>query len=242
MLSAFKDAVRVRREGLTYLISVGVTSDDADKGARFANLVTTVYIRKQVEAKVANTVSAGKILENAISTFSSHPIVISRQPVLSRNYGLRMRSLARRHPMRTRGYGRGLSAEVLTQFYALQQSAQVARVQYQNHLTRLQDFEAQASLQVADSRVVSAALAQIEPSYPRKGLVLGIMAIVAFSAGVGGALLREFSIGGFTSEDQVSAVLNVPLASVTPDQAGSEVEKPHGRGLSDTIISAPLSV
>ncbi len=144
--------------------------------------------------------------------------------------------------MRTRGYGRGLSAEVLTQFYALQQSAQVARVHYQNHLTRLQDFEAQASLQVADSRVVSAALAQIEPSYPRKGLVLGIMAIVAFGAGVGGALLREFSIGGFTSEDQVSAVLNVPLASVTPDQAGSEVEKPHGRGLSDTIISAPLSV
>ena len=40
----------------------------------------------------------------------------------------------------------------------------------------------------------------------------------------------------------MSAVLNVPLASVTPDQAGSEVEKPHGRGLSDTIISAPLSV
>jgi len=59
-------------------------------------------------------------------------------------------------------------------------------VQYQNLLTRLQDFEAQASLQVADGRVVSAALAPIEPSYPRKGLVLGIMAIVALGAGVGG--------------------------------------------------------
>ncbi len=67
VLSAFKDAVRVRREGLTYLISVGVTSDDADKAARLANLVTTVYIRKQVEAKVANTVSAGKILEHQVT-------------------------------------------------------------------------------------------------------------------------------------------------------------------------------
>ena len=65
-------------------------------------------------------------------------------------------------------------------------------MQYQNLLTRLQDFEAQASLQVADSHVVSAALALIEPSYPRKGLVLGIMAIVALGAGVGGALLRGF--------------------------------------------------
>jgi len=67
VLSAIKDAVRVRREGLTYLISVGVTSDDADKAARLANLGTTVYIRKQVEAKVANTVSAGKILEHQVT-------------------------------------------------------------------------------------------------------------------------------------------------------------------------------
>jgi len=59
VLSTFKDAVRVRGEGLTYLIGVGVASDDAEKAARLANLVTAVYIKKQVEAKVASAVSAG---------------------------------------------------------------------------------------------------------------------------------------------------------------------------------------
>jgi capsular exopolysaccharide synthesis family protein len=37
-------------------------------------------------------------------------------------------------------------------------------------------------------------------------------------------------------------VLNIPLAAVVPHQEGSELDKPHGRGLSDTIITAPLSV
>ena len=256
VLSSFKDAVRVRREGLTYLISVAVTSEDAEKAARLANLVTTVYIRKQVEAKVANTVAAGKILEQQLAAArdllsqnernldlftASHSDLqaagsLPRLRLADAEFG---KSTSDAHGL---DFGRNIPSEILTQFYALQQSAQVARAQYQNLLTRLQDFEAQASLQIADSRVVSAALVPIEPSYPRKGLVLAVMGIFALGMGIGGALLREFFVGGFTSEDQVSSVLNIPLASVTPDQAGSELEKPHGRGLSDTIISVPLSV
>ncbi|WP_141652330.1 GNVR domain-containing protein [Rhizobium grahamii] len=256
VLDSFRYAVRVRREGLTYLITVGVTSKDAEKAARLANLVTAVYIKKQVEAKVANTVSAGKILEHQVTAARdvlaqnerNLDLFVTSHGNLQAAGSLQQLRLADAQfgetasDARGPNYGRGVSSEIVTQYYALQQSAQVARTQYQNLLTRLQDFEAQASLQVADSRVVSAALAPIEPSYPRKGLVFAIVAILALGLGIGGALLREFFIGGFTSEDQVSAVLNIPLASVTPDQAGGEVEKPHGRGLSDTIMSAPLSL
>jgi hypothetical protein len=105
----------------------------------------------------------------------------------------------------------------------------------------LQDLEAQTGLQIADSRVVSPALPPIERSHPRQGLILALTILAALGLGIGLAFFGEFFIGGFASEDQMNAVLSIPLASV-PYQAGSELDKPHGHGLSDNIISSPLSV
>ena len=51
----------------------------------------------------------------------------------------------------------GLPAEILTNIYSLQQSAEIARSQYQTLLTRQQDLRTQAALQVPDSRVVAEA-------------------------------------------------------------------------------------
>ncbi|KQV83781.1 Wzz/FepE/Etk N-terminal domain-containing protein [Rhizobium sp. Root1220] len=260
VLASLKDAVRVRREGLTYLITVGVTSDDPQKAAKLANQVAAVYIRKQVDAKVASTISARNILQHKVE--SARDVLAEHQKELDLFVATHgdphatsgnAASFSERH-LADAGFGKtvtdvisageqvGAPSGLPTQFYSLQQSAQIARTQYQNLLTRLQDFEAQASLQVADSRVVSEALTPIVPSYPKKVLSLAVMAIVALGFGVGAAVMKEFFIGGFTSEDQVGAVLNIPLASVSPHQEGSELDRPQGRGLSDTIMAAPLSV
>ncbi|WP_283193993.1 Wzz/FepE/Etk N-terminal domain-containing protein [Rhizobium sp. AN80A] len=256
-LASFKEAVRVRREGLTYLITIGVTSRDAGKAALLANRVSSVYIRQQIDAKVAGTIAARNSLQARVSaakdSLASHEGRLNaflaanvglRDPSGTANLGLRVADAqfdqrasqpAGTSPLPT-------PSETLTQFYSLQQSAEIARAQYQNLLTRLQDFEAQASLQLADSRMISEALPPIEPSYPKSLAILAVMSLVALGFGIGAGFLREFFVGGFTGEDQVAAVLNIQLASVVPHEEGGELERPHGRGLSDRIMTAPLSV
>ncbi|MBO9125311.1 MULTISPECIES: Wzz/FepE/Etk N-terminal domain-containing protein [unclassified Rhizobium] len=256
-LASFKEAVRVRREGLTYLITIGVTSEDAAKAALLANRVASVYIRHQIDAKVAGTIASRNSLQARVSaakdSLASHEGLLDaflaanagmRDAFTNANIGLRVADaqLNRAATLPTSTPQPPAPSETLTQFYSLQQSAEIARAQYQNLLTRLQDFEAQASLQLADSRVISEALPPIEPSYPRVAAVLAVMSLVALGFGIGAGFLREFFVGGFTGEDQVEAVLNIQLASVVPHEEGGELERPHGRGLSDRIMTAPLSV
>ncbi|MBB3965013.1 Wzz/FepE/Etk N-terminal domain-containing protein [Rhizobium metallidurans] len=256
-LASFKEAVRVRREGLTYLITIGVTSRDAGKAALLANRVSSVYIRQQIDAKVAGTIAARNSLQARVSaakdSLASHEGRLNaflaanvglRDPSGNANLGLRVAD-AQFDQRASQPAGTPpppTPSETLTQFYSLQQSAEIARAQYQNLLTRLQDFEAQASLQLADSRMISEALPPIEPSYPKSVAILAVMSLVALGFGIGAGFLREFFVGGFTGEDQVAAVLNIQLASVVPHEEGGELERPHGRGLSDRIMTAPLSV
>lgn len=255
-LAAFKEVVRVRREGLTYLITVGVTSVDPQKAARLTNLVAAVYVQHQIDAKVAGTIAARNSLQGRVTAAKDNlseyegrldAFVAANGAVqqVSTNSGAELRfadAQSGQVTMPASAAQPRAPSEMLTQFYSLQQSSQIARAQYQNLLTRLQDFEAQASLQLADSRVISAALPPIDPSYPRTAAILAVMGSVAILLGVGAGFLREFFVGGFTGEEQVEAVLNVQLASVVPHEEGSELDRPHGRGLSDLIMAVPLSV
>ena len=143
-----------------------------------------------------------------------------------------------RQTMRSQVLSSNLSVDVLTQLYELQQNAELARAQYQTLLSRSQDLKAQADLQVADSRIVSPALAPQVPSFPNKTLILMLAALFAAGLGVGLAFLYENLIGGFTSQEQVEAVLRVPVAAAIPrERAKSERDS-----LSNMMVQAPLSI
>lgn len=138
-----------------------------------------------------------------------------------------------------------LPPEVLTAIYSLQQSSEIARNQYQNLLSRLQELDAQASLQLPDSRVVSAALVPTSASFPNSRLILSLAFVVAVGLGIGLAVLREYFIGGFVSENQIEAVLKVPLSAIAPRQAtGDEHHKLASptSSLADLMVTAPLSL
>ncbi|MDX6767103.1 MAG: Wzz/FepE/Etk N-terminal domain-containing protein [Candidatus Methylacidiphilales bacterium] len=138
-----------------------------------------------------------------------------------------------------------LPADVLTGIYQMQQNSEIARNQYQTLLARVSDVEQQASLQVADSRVVSPALAPTNPSFPNPPLFLTLALLSAIALGVGLAFLYENYIGGFTTEGQVSAVLRLPVAAVIPKHRSGK-NAPTGTEAGDsaanTLITAPLSV
>lgn len=132
-----------------------------------------------------------------------------------------------------------LPADLITQIYQLQQNASVSRTQYQTLLSRLREVETQADLQIADSRIVSAALPPDAPGFPNNRLVLALAGMLGLGFGVGLAFLNERYIGGFTSAPQVEAVLRPAVVVGIPKQ-----QKPPSNGdisPADAIKSAPLS-
>jgi len=134
---------------------------------------------------------------------------------------------------------------VLTEIYSLQQSSEISRNQYQKLKTRLLELDTQSALQLPDSRVVSAALVPTTASFPNSKLILALSFIVAVGLGVGLAVLREYFIGGFVSENQIEAVLKVPLSAIAPRQAtGDEHHKLTNptSSLADLMVTAPLSL
>ncbi len=135
-----------------------------------------------------------------------------------------------------------LPADILANLYALQQNAEIARVQYQTLLTRQQDLNTQAFLQIPDARVVAAATPPSEPSFPNPRLILALAAVVGLGLGVGLAFLVENFVGGFTSEGQAEALLRAPVVSTIPRYRPSRKRgQQEGLSLADAMVSAPLS-
>ena len=62
-ISQVRSAVEVRRRGLTYLISVGVTSADPQRAAELANLYVDTYIERQVVSKTETINDARDVLQ-----------------------------------------------------------------------------------------------------------------------------------------------------------------------------------
>jgi len=146
-----------------------------------------------------------------------------------------------RTQLRTNILSTDLPPEVLTNIYELQQNAEIARTQYQTLLSRLRELEAQAYLQVADSRVVSQTLPPSEPSFPNPRQILTLAGLAALGLGIGLAFLRENFVGGFTSEAQLHSFLRAPVISAVPRQ--KEVRSGAGEGgIGEYMVSSPLSI
>ncbi|MEQ1941948.1 Wzz/FepE/Etk N-terminal domain-containing protein [Mesorhizobium sp. VNQ89] len=134
-----------------------------------------------------------------------------------------------------------LPTDVLARIYQLRQEADIARAQYQTLLSRLKDVEAQADLQVADSRIVSAALPSATPSFPNIPIFLIVAGFGGCALGIALALLYENIIGGFTSEEQVKSNLDLPVVITVPHSKG-------GNGLdgasrpADLLLTEPHSI
>lgn len=62
-LSKFRDAVSIRRKGLTYLIDVSVSSRSPERAAELANALAETYVAQQVQTKIATSLAAKDLLQ-----------------------------------------------------------------------------------------------------------------------------------------------------------------------------------
>ncbi|MBR3370031.1 MAG: AAA family ATPase [Rhodobacteraceae bacterium] len=133
--------------------------------------------------------------------------------------------------------GGELSAETLSRIYGLQQEAAIAQRQYNTLLNRIRELETQAMVQIADSRMASAAIAPNRKSFPNTRLVLAAAFVVSLGLGVGLAFLSEFYFGGVNSSTQLSNVTGARVGAVVPriSQSGDQLS------VADIIAEAPMS-
>ncbi len=343
-------AVDVRRQGLTYLIGISVSSPNPSRAAELANLYAKTYIDSQVSAKIASLLSARDVLRRQISTAqeqlatseaavnsfieanlarlekeSGDPAVaalrnqlesakadqgalgariasaqgaigaqdwdsvaqslgdaalaeLARQrkdlqqrlgkaatgtsdavdlatqlDSLDKNLATRSqttlavvqkeattlstRETSARDALRTTLVQSNLSPEMVTELFNLQQSATVARTQYQTLLSREQDIGTLANLQVANARIVSAALTPNAPSAPRTNLILTFGLVGGIAVAVMLSFLKEYYIGGITSASQLQNVLQVRVPISVP-----QVDQPDSGSPADMVILAPMSL
>jgi uncharacterized protein involved in exopolysaccharide biosynthesis/Mrp family chromosome partitioning ATPase len=142
-----------------------------------------------------------------------------------------------RQRLRTAVLSSSLPADMLGEIFEMQQSAELGRQQYQTLLSRTQDLDAQATLQIADSRIISPALAPEQAAFPNTFLSLVGAAIASLALGVGLAFFRENLVGGLLTEDQTEAVLKIPVATAMPRLGGGAGQS----SLADLMLTSPLS-
>ncbi|MGV8833385.1 MAG: GumC family protein [Devosia sp.] len=206
------NALQAQRDELTGAISAA----DADSPA-------TADLRSQLERINKNLLSQATTEVNDI------------QAAVTRS---EQQEQTLRQDLRNQVLNTSLSTGVLTEIYSLQQSAEIARSQYQTLLSRVQDLDTQANLQVADSRIVSPALAPQTAAFPNRSLIILLAGLSGLALGVALAFLYENLIGGFTNEDQVESVLKTRFASAVPRQTSKSLNKSYA----DLLVEEPLSI
>ena len=232
-------ATEIQRRGLTYLIAVQVSSQRPDQAAHLTNTMAEVYIEAQVDAKIAASLGARDALQARIE--AGRAAVTQADAAIARFIQTHQGALgadAASPDLHSLMLQADLPPESLAQVFGLEQEAAIARTQYHTLLSRLRDLEAQARLQVADSRIVSAAMVPNTPSAPDTRLILLLGLIAGLGLGVGLAFFRDYYAGGITSAAQLRDLVQAPVATSVPLVIGPPNE---ATSCADKIVSEPLS-
>src|SRR5439155_23994744 len=108
----------------------------------------------------------------------------------------------------------------------LEQKAQSFKTLYDSYLQRYQEAAQQESFPMIDAHVVSSANQPLEPSEPRKLIVLALSMAFGAMAGVGAGIVREFMDRGFRTAEQVRDDLGVEVLGMLPLVASASLPRP----------------
>jgi len=159
------------------------------------------------------------------------------QRLLDRTSAFDRQIEALRQDIRTALARSEVSSDTLAAVFRLQQEAELARSTYQTLLARRSEVGAQATVQMADSQIVSEALPPAKASFPDTRLIL--MAALTGSAvlAVILAFAKEFYVGGVTSSGQLENLLPFRVCASVP----AVPVAPRKESPADLVVNDPLS-
>ncbi|TVQ96277.1 MAG: polysaccharide biosynthesis tyrosine autokinase [Desulfovibrionales bacterium] len=128
--------------------------------------------------------------------------------------------------------GKAMEAEL--ELMELERQAESSRRLYENYLGRFQEIRQHDELQRPDARIISPAEVPSAPSYPRKGLTMGMGMAAGLMFGVMGAFLLEALDRGFRTAEQLERATGLPVLGMIPAVARRKgfpdeyvLDKPH---------------
>lgn len=119
----------------------------------------------------------------------------------------------------------------------LTREASAKRTMYEALLTRTNEIKEQGALLEPDARVISEAVAPVEASFPKTGIVLGAGFVGSLALGIMLAALREHLDQGLRTSRQIEQLLGLPNLGVVP-----KIRPGRGRNRRyETVLARPQS-
>ena len=108
-------------------------------------------------------------------------------------------------------------SEDLVTLRQLTREAEANRLLYEYFLGRMKETSVQQGIQQADSRVLSPAIAPIDPASPRKTLIIALAGVLGLMAGAGLAVARESFDTRLRGPEELEAATGLKVMGVIPD-------------------------
>ncbi len=110
-----------------------------------------------------------------------------------------------------------MQSSELVQLQQLQREAEASRLIYEYFLTRLKETAVQQGIQQADSRILSGAVVPLDPSAPRKPVILTLSLVLGIFSGTALILLHEFSQNTFRVAEDLEVKTGYPVLGQIPE-------------------------
>jgi capsular exopolysaccharide synthesis family protein len=167
----------VHREGLSYVITIAVTTASPDKSALIVNAMAQAYEQEQVAAKTRSARASSAWLEDRIRSLRGKLDESARQ-------------LQDLRAGRTHAQGQQGEAEPPITVEAMEATVESFRKLYETYLQALTKAVEQESFSFSNARVITPALPSLSKSYPRGKLIIIFGAFAGLLLGVAIAFLR----------------------------------------------------
>jgi succinoglycan biosynthesis transport protein ExoP len=125
------------------------------------------------------------------------------------------------------------SGQAQVRLHELQREAEANRTLYESYLARYKEASAQESLEMPDSRVVTAASVPLRPSSPKTMMILGLALLLGLGAGAVVAFLIDYLDGRIKTLEQAEKIAGVPALAALPLIGVRELAKRAQRGQED---------
>jgi succinoglycan biosynthesis transport protein ExoP len=124
------------------------------------------------------------------------------------------------------------SGQAQVRLRELQREAEANRTLYESYLARFKESTSQQTLQLPNSRIVTAASAPIAPSSPKTTPILGIAMMLGLGIGCVLAFLADYLDGRVKTLEQVEDISGVPALAALPLIGAGELAGLAKRGKS----------
>ncbi len=112
---------------------------------------------------------------------------------------------------------------------ALEREAAANRLLYESFLSRFKETSQQDDIQQADARIISKAQPPVQPSFPRKGLIVTLAFAGSLFVGIAIVFLLERLDNGFRTGEQIEALTGIPTLGMIPAVTGIRAKKQMDR-------------